>query len=249
MRLVFPKSVSLPLAALALLCALLAALPVLPARWMMLALPDNAMLALADADGTVWRGSGQLALGPPGARRLLSEPVSWQWRNGALEVSHAWLRGPVRVRPGLTGVRVSGQNLRMPATALASFGAPLNTVAPGGQIEVQWQAFTPGQLPAAGTLAEARWTQASSALSHVKPLGNYLLRISGGDEGVKLALSTESGVLSASGEGQWQRGRLRFRGTAEPSANASDDQRAALTGLLSALGPVSDGKSHFGTPP
>lgn len=249
MRLPLPAFFSLPLAALALCCALLAALPVLPARWLMLALPDDAMAALADADGTVWRGSALLALGPPGARQLLPEPLHWQWRNGAVEISHAWLRGPVRVQPGWSGIAVSGQNLRLPASALTAFGAPLNTVAPAGQIEVEWKSFVLGRLPATGTLATGRWTQASSALSHVRPLGDYTLRISADNGTARLALSTDSGVLAVQGQGQLQRGRLRFSGTAEPAEQASDAQRAALIGLLNALGPVSDGKSHFGTPP
>jgi len=249
MRLSLPGYFSPRLAILALCCALLAALPVLPARWLLLALPDDAMVALADADGTLWRGSAQLALGPPGARRLLAEPLRWQWRGAALEISHAWLRGPVRVQLGTSGVSVSGQNLRLPAAALVAFGAPLNTVAPTGQIELEWQAFSPGHLPDAGTLATGRWTQAGSALSHVRPLGDYRLQVTAERGALRFALGTDSGLLTVTGQGQWQRGRLRFHGEAEPASQASDAQRAALTGLLSALGPVSDGKSRFGTPP
>ncbi|WP_242697386.1 type II secretion system protein N [Bordetella petrii] len=248
MRLPLPASFSPPLAALALCCALLAALPVLPARWLLLALPDDAMATLADADGTIWHGSARLALGPPGGRHLLSEPLRWQWRDGAVEISHAWLRGPVRVQPGWSGITVSGQNLRLPAAALAAFGAPLNTVAPAGQVEIEWRSFSPSRLPASGTLATGHWTNAGSALSHVRPLGDYTLRVTADNGALRLALSTDSGVLSVTGQGRLQRGRLHFRGEAAPADNATPAQRAALTGLLSALGPVSNGKSHFGTP-
>ncbi|WP_038853859.1 type II secretion system protein N [Bordetella petrii] len=248
MRLSLPSSFSLPLAALACGSALLAALPVLPARWFKLLIPDDAMVALAGADGTVWRGSAQLALGPPGARRLLPQPVRWQWRAGALELSHPWLRGPVRLQPGWNGVTVSAQNLQMPAAVLAAFGAPLNTVAPGGQIEVQWRPFLLGSMPPAGELGVGRWTQASSALSQVRPLGDYRLRASAADGAIELQLDTEAGVLELTGSGQVRKGRLQFQGIAQPAAGASDAQRAGLTGLLGALGPVSDGRSRFGTP-
>jgi len=248
MRFPLPRLFS-PLAILALCCALLAALPVLPARWLMLLLPEDALAALAAADGTVWRGSAQLALGPPGARYLLPEPLRWQWRNGAMEITHAWLRGPVRVRPGWSGITVSGQNLRMPAAVLGALGAPLNTVAPSGQLEFEWKPRTLGGAPAAGLVATGRWTQAGSALSHVRPLGDYTLRISADNGTLHLALSTDAGLLALTGTGQWQRGRLRFSGEAAPAEHASDAQRAALAGLLSALGPVSNGTSHFGTPP
>ncbi|HYG46175.1 MAG TPA: type II secretion system protein N, partial [Bordetella sp.] len=66
---------------------------------------------------------------------------------------------------------------------------------------------------------------------------------------LQLALSTDAGLLSLTGQGQWQRGRLRFRGVAAPAPDASEAERAALIGLLSALGPMADGKSQFGTPP
>lgn len=243
------RFLSLSLAVFCLVCALIAALIVLPARWLMLALPDNAMASIADASGTVWQGSAQLALGPRGARYLLPEPIRWQWNNGALEVSHTWLRGPIRIEPGLSGVKVSGQHLQAPAGILTAFGAPLNTVAPGGQISLNWQAFVVGHLPDSGTLATGRWTQASSALSHVRPLGDYRLQVSAKNGAAQLAFTTEAGLLTATGHGTWEKGRLQFSGTAQASDTASDAQRAALTGILTALGPVSNGISKFGTPP
>ena len=248
MRLPIPSFLSIPLTVLALCCALVAALVVLPARWLMLALPDDAMATIADATGTIWRGSAQVALGPDGARYLLPKPINWQWRNGALEISHPWLRGPVRVQPSWSGIQVSGQNLRAPASVLTAFGAPLNTIAPAGQISLEWQSFIVGHLPQSGNLATGRWTQASSALSHVRPLGDYRLQVIAKDGTTQFVLSTDSGVLSIAGRGQWQKGRVRLQGTAEPANNATDAQRAALTGLLSALGPVSNGQSRFGTP-
>ena len=64
-------------------------------------LPDDAPVALADASGTLWRGSAWIALGPPGARRMLPQPVQWQWRWSALalDVTHPWLQGPLRASP------------------------------------------------------------------------------------------------------------------------------------------------------
>src|SRR3546814_1197932 len=99
----------------------------------------------------------------------------------------------------VTGVQtcalpISGQNLRLPAAALAAFGAPLNTVAPAGQLEFEWKPFTLGRLPASGTLATGRWTQASSALSHVRPLGDYSLSVNADNGAVQLALSTDAEI-------------------------------------------------------
>ena len=248
MRLSLPSFLSVSRILLAVCCALVAALIVLPARWLMLAIPDNAPIAIADASGTLWQGSALVALGPDGARYLLPQPISWQWRLGALEISHPWLRGPVRASLSWSGLQVSGQHLQAPAAVLTAFGAPLNTVSPGGQISLQWPGFTVGQLPQSGTIATGRWTQATSALSHVRPLGDYRLQVTANNGAAQITLGTDAGVLSVKGQGQWEKGRLRLQGTAEPAENATDVQRAALNGLLTALGPVSNGQSHFGTP-
>lgn len=248
MSIPLPSLRAISIAALALSCALIAAMIVLPARWLMLALPADAIASIADAHGTVWNGSAQIALGPEGARTLLPQPVKWQWHKGAIEVSHPWLRGPVRIQPSWSGMKVSAQNLRAPATVLQAFGAPLNTIAPGGQISIDWQGFVIGHLPENGTLATARWTHASSALAHIRPLGDYRLDVSAKGAAVQLTLSTESGVLSVSGQGSLKNDRIDLQGIARPADSATDAQRASLTGLLSALGPVTNGQSRFGTP-
>ena len=74
---------------LALACsvaALLAALSALPARWLLLAAPQGGIVSLADAGGTIWNGSAWIALGPPGARRMLPQACNgngigarWKW--------------------------------------------------------------------------------------------------------------------------------------------------------------------------
>src|ERR1700754_875022 len=98
-------------------------------------LDPNLPIAIIDATGTVWDGTALLALGPPGARRTVAEPVAWHWGWHGIDVRHAWLAGPVHLTPSWRGVAVSEQSRRLPADMLAALGAPFNTLAPGGQIE------------------------------------------------------------------------------------------------------------------
>ena len=153
---------------LALACsvaALLAALSALPARWLLLAAPQGSIVSLADAGGTIWNGSAWIALGPPGARRVLPQALQWQWhwRTLEMELRHPWLQGPLRLSPGWTGATLSAQSLRAPAAALSALGSPWNTLAPQGTLELKWQtlplgACPPGHWPnCAGATPPPRW--------------------------------------------------------------------------------------------
>jgi general secretion pathway protein N len=238
---------------LALACsvaALLAALSALPARWLLLAAPPDGIVSLADASGTVWNGSAWIALGPPGARRVLPQALQWQWhwRTLEMELRHPWLQGPLRLSPGWTGATLSAQSLRAPAAALSALGSPWNTLAPQGTLELKWQTLPLGGRLPAGPLAELRWRDAATALAPVNPVGSYVLRLQGdGKSGGALALSTESGLLDVSGQGSLSPRGATFQGRATYAAKADVAERAALDGLLSALGRRSEDVVTFGT--
>jgi len=242
------RRAALPLACAA--SALAGALTVLPANWLLGWLPASGPVALAAADGTIWRGSAWIALGPPGARRLLPQPVQWQWRWSPLDlvVTHPWLQGPLRLRPAWGGLGLSAQSLRAPASVLAGLGAPWNTLAPQGMLELRWQALEWGGRLPAGPLAELRWRDAATALAAVNPIGSYTLRVQGdGKSGVSLTLGTDAGLLDVSGQGSAGPQGLRFNGQATFAAKAGETERAALDGLLSMLGRRSADVVTFGT--
>jgi general secretion pathway protein N len=241
------KSAALLLAGAA--CAAAAGAAVLPARWLFAVLPGDGPVTLADAGGTLWRGSAWIALGPPGARRMLPQPVQWQWRWDALavEITHPWLQGPLRAAPAWNGIALSAQSLRAPASVLAALGAPWNTMAPQGTLEIAWQPLRLGAALPAGPLAELRWRNAATALAPVASVGTYLLRVQGGKAGATLALSTEGGLLDVTGQGSANGSGLRFQGQASYARSAGEADRAALDGLMSMLGRRSGDTVSFGT--
>ncbi|OLU01686.1 type II secretion system protein N [Achromobacter denitrificans] len=230
-------------------CAAAAGAAVLPARWLFAVLPDDAPVALADASGTLWRGSAWIALGPPGARRMLPQPVQWQWRWSALalDVTHPWLQGPLRASPAWNGLALSAQSLRAPASVLAALGAPWNTMAPQGMLEIAWQPLRLGAALPSGPVAELRWRNAGTALAPVASVGTYVLRVQGGKAGATLALSTENGLLDVTGQGSATGRGLRFQGQASYAHSAGEADRAALDGLMSMLGRRSGDTVEFGT--
>lgn len=227
-----------------------AALTVMPARWLLALSPGNALITVADAAGTIWQGRAWLTLGPPGMQRLLTQPVQWQWswQTLGLQITHPWLGAPLRVQPGLNGVNISAQSLRLSADVLANLGAPWNTLAPQGQIEARWQAFTPGTAPPVGLLAELRWRDASSALAAIAPIGSYVLRINGdGKSGANLALSTERGLITLNGQGHWSPGSMRFEAQARFAPTATKVERSSLNGVMGTLGRRVGDVVEFGT--
>ncbi|VCU68677.1 Bacterial type II secretion system protein N [Pigmentiphaga humi] len=227
-----------------LLCAVVAlasALAVLPARWLIALLPAQWPVAVVDASGTLWRGTALLAVGFPEMRTTLPTPVSWAaaWRDGPrMEIRHAWLGGPLDLRLQTNGFLLSGQTLKLPAEALVQFGAPFNTLRPAGDLSLTWPALRlNGSIPQ-GELLTAEWRDASTALSLLRPIGHYRLKLNGeSGQALAVAISTVSGPLAVEGTGRWTaRAGFSFNGVARPSPQASPEARAALQSTLSALG-------------
>ncbi|MEI2414711.1 type II secretion system protein N [Orrella sp. JC864] len=231
----------LPLAAL--LVALAAALALLPARWLMAWIPAHWPVAVVDAAGSIWQGSALVAVGPPGMRRTLPEAVRWHWRwsaqGPAMRIVHPWLAGPVILAPGLAGLHVSAQSLRLPATTLAALGAPLNTLEPGGQLTAAWPALRLPGPPPEGAVLTLQWLDASSARVPIQPLGSYRARLLGREDGsLALLIDSQKGPLLVQAEGQLKRSRLvRLDGTVQPAADAAPEIREALVPILGLLGP------------
>ena len=63
---------------LCLLVAGIAALAVLPARWLMPWVPESWPLSIVGADGTVWQGRATIAVGVQGRMRTVPTPIAWR---------------------------------------------------------------------------------------------------------------------------------------------------------------------------
>lgn len=227
-----------------LLVMALSALAVLPARWLMLALPPDIPIAIADTTGTVWSGSATLALGRGQNRRILPDPLRWNlsFADGPrLDLHHAWLRGPVTLAVTLDGVKLSGQTLALPARALAAVDPAIATIGPGGMLTVSWPAITlfPSARPGGQPLLNAEWRDASSALTPVRPLGDYVLVSRQGTDGrADFLIETRRGPLLLEGRGHIDASTgLHFRGTARADPSAPAEIQTALQDILGALGP------------
>jgi len=222
-----------------------------PARWLAAALATATAdrVQLVQARGTVWNGSAQLVLGGGSGTvesSVLPGPLQWRvgphWRGLNLHLSvpcclaRTWGWQARLQRDGLLlqAEDMAPTDSHWPAELLRGLGTPWNTLQLHGTLALHTEGL---QL----TLRRDSWALqgsaavdamgVSTALSTLQPLGSYRLHLHGGSE-PKLELSTLSGQLVLSGQGQRAQGRWRFVG----EARSDEAAQGALGNLLNIIG-------------
>lgn len=218
-----------------------------PAAWLASTLAtatDNKVLLQATR-GTIWQGSGQLTLssgrGPAGRTQLPSR-LSWQ-------ISPSWQGLTVRFdapccttshnggasSPAVIHISaaqkwtLSAPSLRLPVNLLVGLGAPWNSLQLAGELHLSSPALTGDSAGNIAGTAQLEALDITTALSTVRPLGSYVLRLS--QQQLMLSTQGESALL-LQGTGQIAQGQLRFRG----EATAAVGREAALANLLHIIG-------------
>jgi general secretion pathway protein N len=237
-------------------CALLA---FAPAAWLASAVAHGTgeRLLLADARGSVWSGSAVMVLtGGIGSRDASALPGRLRWRlspqgtalgvgltqdcciNGEMHLRLLFGLGRVRVElsPAAGGEGASlGQ---WPAAWLAGLGTPWNTIQPSGSLQLRSSGLAVEQVQGRWLFsgrADLDMTGLASRLSTLDVLGSYRLSVvadATGSDATRVALSTRSGALQLSGNGQWVASRFHFKG----QASAEPGYEAVLGSLLNIIG-------------
>lgn len=231
----------------ALLSVAVTLLVCFPATWMAAALErqTGGRLTLGDAQGTLWSGSafiGGAASGSGAVTPLL--PGRFSWRVSPLVLvgfvdlrleNGAALTQPVTLRGSWSSWQLGPAALRLPAEGLAGLGAPLNTLAPSGDMRLSWG---PLQLARAGNAVDIdgkttlTLTDMSSRLSALRPLGSYALVMDWRGQQASLALESIKGPLLLDGTGGLENGHFHFSGHAQ----AAEGYEETLASLLNLLG-------------
>ena len=229
------------------LAVTLSVLAFLPAAWLgsMVETRTGGRLTLGDAQGPLWRGSACIggAAGQGGEVTPLL-PGRFSWRLSPLVLlgqvdmdleNSESLSQPVNVSGSWSEWQVSPAQLLLPAERLAGLGAPLNTLAPSGEVKLSWSAL---QLARAGQGVDVTGRTVlllgdmGSRMSPVKPLGSYEMTMDWRGQQAQLVLKTVRGALLLSGTGSLDKGRLQFSGQAQ----AADGYEETLGNLLNLLG-------------
>lgn len=231
----------------ALLAVAITVLAFLPAAWMAgpLEQQTGGRLTLGDAQGSIWRGSAFIG-GAASSSDLVTPllPGRFSWRLSPLALigmvdleleNAAALTPPVAIKGSWNEWRVSGASVVLPAERLAALGAPLNTLAPSGQMRLSWNELSVARRGNAVDLTGAMTldlNDIASRLSPIRPLGAYQIEMLWQGQQAQLALKTVRGPLLLSGTGSLTGGRLQFSGIAEAQKGKED----ALANLLNLLG-------------
>lgn len=227
----------------------LTVLAFLPATWLgaIVETRTGGRLTLGDAQGTLWRGSAFVggAAGQGGAVTPLL-PGRFAWRLSpmvllghvdlVLENAEALTR-PVEVSGSWSEWQVSPAQLLLPAERLAGLGAPLNTLAPSGEVKLAWTALQLARTEGGkGVDVNGRTVlmlnDMGSRMSPIKPLGSYEMAMDWRGQQAQLNLKTVRGALLLSGIGSLNQGRLQFSGQAQ----AAEGYEETLGNLLNLLG-------------
>jgi len=178
-------------------------------------------VAVAEARGTLWTGSGQLEFRNADLRTGIAQGIGWNFLPQMLlrarlgwEVELAASRGHTIVSLTPSRVEFLNADIQLPAAAL---GFAIPALAPldlRGELQLS---ATQVALESSGIWSDAvmQWRAASSALSAVAPLGNYELRVEGNGSEIQASLRTLQGPVQLDGKGSWSRGAApAFRATA-----------------------------------
>lgn len=173
---------------------------------------SDGRLRLAEAQGTLWSGTGQLEIRDASGRARLAKRLAWRLRPGAS--LRARLAYEVELDPGTrpfdvtifwSRIELANANISLPAAALDLVPklAPLELT---GEMNLQVPSLSIGRSATRGS-ATLQWRAAGSALSPVSPLGDYELRLEGEGPAVRATLHTLQGPLQLDGQGSWPNGR------------------------------------------
>lgn len=244
-------------AVLALLVALLTLFTLAPASvadWG-LKVATQGRVRLADVSGSIWQGQGKVVLVDiaslqtrereqpdavlplPGV--LIPGTIRWNVQVlplliGRVQVHarHDSMNQPLEISGTFSQPRFSGGSIRLPDVNLSRLGSPWSTVQPTASLAVSWEPFEiiDGQARA---VAVIDLKDVASALTPVRPLGEYRLNIDARQKDVNLRMSSLEGPLRLSGEGVFNPGRgLHFTAWAE----VDESERLKLQPLVRLLG-------------
>ena len=178
---------------------------------------SDGRLRLADAQGTLWSGTGQIEIAMHSGRTGLGKRLAWRLRPGALlraALAYMVALGPeprsFPVTISWSRIEIENADISLPAQ---HWVWSISTLAPLSELtgEVQLQ-LSSGSIGAAHRGGNGTWGSASCGVpparrSRPSPLGDYVNCASEGlGPAVRVTLHTLQGPLQLDGQGSWANG-------------------------------------------
>ncbi len=184
----------------------------------------------ANTQGTLWHGTATIGIYGKAAGEISWKITAYEILLGKLhaEVTEQGEPGPTDVMLSSSGLELKHVSLTLPAAIMSVLGKQMHAIETGGELHAKAEDFVLSKASKGEMVIE--WTNASSPLSHVNPLGTYRIHVKGSGTGLEIALETLHGELSLQGNGSWtERGGMRFSGTGE-SKNEGISELLRITG-------------------
>ncbi len=193
-------------------------------------------LTLAQTKGSLWNGSGIALLRLKTRYQMLG---SYRWGlklfNASLQVQTGEA-APMTMRyvPFSGRVNIDNLHITLPVTIIEIASPQLGPYQLQGSLEASCDHLT---LDAGGMNGQItmNWLRAASALSSIRPLGDYRILVQGHGGSLDMQLSTLSGKLLLSGNGSYDNAAgMRFSGTAQAAPGTAETE---LNEMLHHIGP------------
>ena len=169
-------------------------------------------LRLAEAQGTLWSGSGQIEIRDTSGRTGVAKSLAWRLAPESLlrghvvaEVELDQAAKPFPVTLSLSRLEITDAAISLPATVLGLGMPKLAPLGLTGDVLIHVASLSIARDAMEGN-ATLQWRAAGSTLTPVSPLGDYELRLEGEGPAVRATLHTLQGPLRLDGKGSWTRG-------------------------------------------
>ena len=173
---------------------------------------SHGRLRLAEAQGTLWSGSGQIEIRDSGGRTGVAKSFVWRVVPESLLRAHLVCEVglgqsgklfPVTI--SLSRIELANADINLPATVLGLGVPKLAPLGLTGDVVIHVASLSIARDTIEGN-ATLQWRGAGSTLTPVSPLGDYEVRLDGEGMTVHAFLRTIEGPLQLDGKGSWTRG-------------------------------------------
>ena len=173
---------------------------------------SHGRLRLAEAQGTLWSGSGQIEIRDSGGRTGVAKSFVWRVVPESLLRAHLVCEVglgqsgklfPVTI--SLSRIELANADISLPAAVLGLGVPKLAPLGLTGDVLIHVASLSIARDTMEGN-ATLQWRGAGSTLTPVSPLGDYEVRLDAEGRTVHAFLRTIEGPLQLDGEGSWTQG-------------------------------------------
>lgn len=173
---------------------------------------SHGKLRLAEAQGTLWSGSGQIEMRDSGGRSGVAKSFAWHVLPESLLRGHLVCKveleqtaKPFMVTISLYKIELANADISLPATVLGLGVPKLAPLGLTGDVLLHIASLSIERKRMQGN-ATLQWRDAGSALAPISPLGDYELNLDGDGATAHALLRTMQGPLQLDGKGSWVSG-------------------------------------------